>query len=39
MQREREGDELVAEWSNDLEAVLYHPEVEEAIRDVNIIPL
>lgn len=36
MQREREADELVAEWSNDLEAVLYDSEVEEAIREVRL---
>ena len=35
-QREREAEELVAEWSSDLEAVLYQPEVEEAIREVSL---
>ena len=30
-----EAEELVAEWSSDLEAVLYQPEVEEAIREVS----
>ena len=34
-QHDREVEELVAEWSSDLEAVLYQPEVEEAIREVS----
>lgn len=34
---QREAEELVADWSSDLEAVLYHPEVEEAIREVRML--
>ena len=29
------SEELLADWSADLEAVLYAPEVEEAIQEVN----
>ena len=32
---ERESEELLAEWQSDLEAVLYAPEVEEAIQEVR----
>lgn len=35
---DRDAEELVAEWSSDLEAVLYQPEVEEAIREVSLTP-
>jgi hypothetical protein len=34
VQYDREAEDLVAEWSSDLEAVLYQSEVEEAIREV-----
>ena len=34
VQGDVEGDEMLAEWSRDLEAVLYEQEVEEAIREV-----
>ena len=33
-QGDGEAEDLLAEWSRDLEAVLYEPEVEEAIREV-----
>ena len=36
VQYDREAEELVAEWSSDLEAVLYQSEVEEAIREVSL---
>ena len=32
---ERECEELLAEWQSDLEAVLYAPEVKEAIQEVR----
>ena len=35
MQNDRESEEVLAEWSSGLEAVLYQPEVEEAIREVS----
>lgn len=35
VQYDRDAEELVAEWASDLEAVLYQPEVEEAIREVS----
>ncbi len=34
--REGPSDELLAGWSTELEAVLYSPEVEEAINEVPI---
>ena len=30
-----ESDEVLAGWSSELEAVLYSPEVEEAINEVS----
>ena len=35
VQNDRESEEVLAEWSSSLEAVLYQPEVEEAIREVS----
>ena len=32
---QRSSEELLADWSSELEAVLYDPEVEEAIREVS----
>ena len=34
VQGDVEGEEMLAKWSRDLEAVLYEQEVEEAIREV-----
>ena len=34
VQGDVEGEDMLAEWSRDLEAVLYEQEVEEAIREV-----
>lgn len=33
---QHESDELLAEWQSDLEAVLYAPEVEEAIQEASL---
>ena len=35
VQSDREAEEVLAEWSSGLEAVLYQPDVEEAIREVS----
>lgn len=32
---QRSSEDLNADWSSELEAVLYDPEVEEAIREVS----
>ncbi len=35
LNRDESSDELLAGWSAELEAVLYSPEVEEAINEVG----
>ena len=35
LQRKDSDDDLLAGWSSELEALLYSPEVEEAIKEVS----
>ena len=35
LQRKDSDDDLLAGWSSELEALLYSPEVEEAIKEVR----
>ena len=35
VQADQEAEDAIAEWSKDLEAVMYETEVEEAIREVT----
>ena len=36
LQRKDSDDDLLAGWSSELEALLYFPEVEEAIKEVGL---